>query len=528
MEGRLILDRFRLLDELGRGGFGTVYRALDERLQREVAVKVLARGATGQRVLREAQAAARLNHPSIVTLYELGEDDEAVYLVSELVDGQTLRALLNEGVLSDRDVGEIGAEICEALAHAHARGVVHRDVKPENVAVAHWRDERAGPWRRTANGRAMLMDFGVASVAGQEALTRTGEVVGTLAYMAPEQAEGERAGPAADVYSLALLLYEAWSGANPVAATTPAATARAIGRPVPPLGDERPDLPEDLTATVDACLEPDLAARPEALELREELEHAARDLDGSRALPLPDAAPAGSALPRPALARALTLATLVAALAWLGWAAERPGLALVLALLALPAPMLLDRARDWLVPLAAPCLGVVGLAPLYPALAGLAGSPRRCAALGLLGWCWLAVAESVLGVSLMFSSLDAAPAGWQQSASIAAENLLLPLLAPASLAAGAAWTLSAGLLAALLASRSLVIKAVGALGWGAGLVAAHRLLASGAADPATAGLVAALAVTLTVGVWMRSGTPQHTRAKPHHDPMRAAMARGTA
>jgi serine/threonine protein kinase len=207
MEGRRILDRLRIVDELGRGGFGTVYRATDERLQRPVAVKALARGPAGDRVLREAQAAARLNHPSIVTLYELGEDRDGVYLVSELVDGSTLRELQASGALSDLDVAEAGIELCEALAHAHERGVVHRDVKPENIAISRWRDDASGPWGRPATGRAMLMDFGVASLAGEARITRTGEVVGTLAYMAPEQAEGEEAGPAADVYSFALVLY---------------------------------------------------------------------------------------------------------------------------------------------------------------------------------------------------------------------------------------------------------------------------------------------------------------------------------
>jgi eukaryotic-like serine/threonine-protein kinase len=190
MEGRLILDRFRLADELGRGAFGTVYRARDERLQRDVAVKVLDRGAGSRRVLREAQAAARLNHPSIVTLYELGEDDGSIYLVSELIEGENLRHLLRGRRLSDRDVAEAGADVCEALAHAHERGVVHRDVKPENIAIARWEDARVGPWSSAAGAGASLMDFGVASVAGTSPLTRTGEVVGTLAYMAPSACSG--------------------------------------------------------------------------------------------------------------------------------------------------------------------------------------------------------------------------------------------------------------------------------------------------------------------------------------------------
>jgi tRNA A-37 threonylcarbamoyl transferase component Bud32 len=522
MEGRLILDRFRIVDELGRGGFGTVYRARDERLQREVAVKALIRGPEGQRVLREAQAAARLNHPSIVTLYELGSDRDGAYLVSELVDGATLRELVADGAISDRDVAEAGIEICRALAHAHERGVVHRDLKPENIAISRWRDDRPGPWGNGATGRAMLMDFGVASLAGEARITRTGEVVGTLAYMAPEQAEGADAGPAADVYSLALVLYEAWSGTNPVARTTPAATARAIGDPLPPLAAQRPDLPAELAESVDACLDPDPWLRPTASEFGEQLTRARPWLDASRAVPAPgDGAGGRLGSGRSALGRVGALVGLVAALAWLAWPAGKPGAALVLAALALPAPILFGRAREWLVPAAAPFLGLVGLAPLYPALAGLAGSLRRCAALGLLGWCWLALAEAVLGEPLLFDALDHPPAGWEESAQVAAERLLLPLLAPASLAAAAAWTAAAWLLGALLDARSMVITVVGALGWGAGLVAVHRLLAGGAPDPATAGLVAALVITLAAGVCLRSTTP----GRPRRQPATAAMAR---
>ena len=192
----LVMDRFRLLERIGSGGMGVVYRAFDERLQRPVAVKEVTAGEPG-RVLREAQAAARLNHPGIVTLYELGELSGRALLVSELVPGETLARLREDGSLSDREVGELAADICDALAHAHARGVVHRDVKPDNVIV---RDDQG------AGRRAKLMDFGVARIAGAPTLTGAGEVVGTLAYMSPEQAEGLVAGPESDVYSLALTL----------------------------------------------------------------------------------------------------------------------------------------------------------------------------------------------------------------------------------------------------------------------------------------------------------------------------------
>ena len=140
----LVMERFRLLERIGSGGMGTVYRAFDERLQRQVAVKEV-EPPTPTRVLREAQAAARLNHPGIVTLYELGERDGRALLVSELVPGQTLAALRAAGGLCDREVAEIGADLCDALAHAHARGVVHRDLKPENVIVRD--DARAGAGR---------------------------------------------------------------------------------------------------------------------------------------------------------------------------------------------------------------------------------------------------------------------------------------------------------------------------------------------------------------------------------------------
>src|SRR5918996_2691320 len=235
--GETVLGRFRLLEPIGSGGFGTVYRGLDLRLERAVAVKVIeSRGRAGRRVLREAQAAARLNHPGIETLYELGEEDGRAYLVSELVEGYTLDRLAADGGLSDRDVGELGIELCEALEHAHEHGVLHRDIKPQNVIVR----DRALPTPAGA-ARAKLMDFGTAALVDGPALTATGEVIGTIAYMAPEQAEGSTVGREADVYALGLTLRECWSGDNPFSRRTPAATARAIGEPFPPFSGERPE-----------------------------------------------------------------------------------------------------------------------------------------------------------------------------------------------------------------------------------------------------------------------------------------------
>jgi serine/threonine protein kinase len=280
--GSLVLDRFLIERRIGSGGFGTVYEAWDGRLERPVAVKAIESGgaSSSRRVLREAQAAARLNHPGIVTLYEMGEEDGNALLVTELVDGDTLARLNRDGTLSDREIAEIGADLCEALDHAHARSVVHRDIKPQNVLVT----EEGEP-------RAKLMDFGVARLTDAAALTAPGDVVGTLAYMAPEQADGREAGPAADVYSLALMLYESWSGEHPTRRATPAATVRAIGARLRPLRRLRPDLPRDLTETIDACLQTRPDRRLGLEELGESLEDsldslAAQPTSHDRSLPL--------------------------------------------------------------------------------------------------------------------------------------------------------------------------------------------------------------------------------------------------
>jgi eukaryotic-like serine/threonine-protein kinase len=265
--GSLVLDRFLIERRIGSGGFGVVYEAWDGRLERAVAVKAIEqRGEAGKRVMREAQAAARLNHPGIVTLYEMGEEDGNALLVSELVEGDTLARLAAEEALSDREIGEIGADLCEALDHAHSRGVIHRDIKPQNVQVV------------DGQPRAKLMDFGIALVADAAGLTATGDVVGTLAYMSPEQAEGLEAGPEADVYSLALTLYECWSGENPHRRGNAVATVRSIGRRARPLRRVRPDLPRELAEEIDACLDPSPRNRPSLEELGGAIEDSLEEL----------------------------------------------------------------------------------------------------------------------------------------------------------------------------------------------------------------------------------------------------------
>lgn len=564
MVGALVLNRFVVRERLGSGGFGTVYRAWDERLEREVAVKVIEVGGDPiDRVLREAQAVARLNHPSIVTLYELGEDGRRAYLVSELVDGSTLSELAREGLLSDRAVGEIGADLCDALRHAHTRGVVHRDIKPQNILLA--ADER----------RAKLMDFGIAHVLDGVAITVTGDVVGTLAYMAPEQADGADAEPAADVYSLALTLYEAWSGENPVARSTPAATARAIGELLPPLSEARRDLPLELCEAVDGCLDADPALRPPLDDLAQALDDAVGDLDPGHSVPRPHRphASLGTVVERltpngPAeLAAAIAVAVLTAAVmfvtpargagwayvlpvaaatlsllwprlgyllaagglaAWLAGPAARPGAALVLCVLALPPALLVGGAgRTLTLPMVSPLLGLAGVAPIYPALAGLGGRARDRLILGGAGYAWLAVAEAVLGRKLLFGA-DHAAVGWQQSAGTAFHGLLLPLATdPTFLFGIVLWSLGALALGLLVRGRNPAIDLLGGMVWAAALVAALRLR-TGAAGPSPA--VLALAVIALIGAaiaWRsRAASPRAIALgrirPPLHEPGREA------
>jgi hypothetical protein len=508
--GELVLGRFHVEQRLGSGGFGTVYRAWDARLERDVAVKVIdGEGEIGRRVLREAQAAARLNHRGIATLYELGEEDGKAFLVSELVDGDTLRRLSLDGRLSDRDVGEVGADLCEALDHAHSRGVIHRDIKPQNVLVG----ER--------DPQAKLMDFGIARMMDAASLTATGSVVGTLAYMSPEQAEGRPAGPEADVFALALTLYECWSGENPHLRATPAATARVIGSPLPSLGRWRRDLPPPLINAVDEALDPIPERRPSLEQLGSAIEASLEHLERSRRAPRAGASSVrarlaartweGAALDIAAasaltglLAAALAavgphgpawtflLLPLVAALGllrprlgylaavlglagWLQFAAARPGAAVVLSAIALPPVFLLPRAdRGLLAPVAAPALGALGLALVFPLLAALAGRWRDRAVLAATGFAWLGVSEIVLRRDLLFGPNVHPPRGWQESAASAVGDLLVPFFTdPRTLAGVCAWALAAVIAGAVLAPFRAWLGLAAGTG-GAALTVLHR------------------------------------------------------
>ncbi len=248
---RVVLGRYRLGPVLGRGGAATVYRGTDLTTGEVVAVKEIPVGLEmARRAGAEVRAACRLEHPGIVQLMDFGEDTHACYLVSELIDGPSLSARLRDGSLDDRQAVAVIADVLEGLAHAHERGVTHRDVKPANILV-------------DRSGRGTLADFGIARIAGEAGLTQTGGLVGTVSYMSPEQARGGEAGSWSDVYSACLVLYECLTGANPLVGTNQADTLRRAGDGrVPPLASARPDLPRDLCGAIDAGLSVDPRRRP--------------------------------------------------------------------------------------------------------------------------------------------------------------------------------------------------------------------------------------------------------------------------
>ena len=261
---RLVADRYALKAPLGRGGMGVVWRARDAVLGREVAVKELVfppamaeeeRRPAQARVLREARAAARLNHPAAVTLYDVVRDRGGTFIVMELVEAPTLAELVRaDGPLPPGRVAGIGAQVAGALEAAHAAGIVHRDVKPANVMV---------PER----GMAKLADFGIASLQGDPQLTSTGLVIGSPAYMAPEQAKGEESGPAADFWALGATLFYAVEGEPPFDRGTSIATLAAVVNDPP----REPRRAGALAPLVSALLAKDPNARPSGPELRAEL-----------------------------------------------------------------------------------------------------------------------------------------------------------------------------------------------------------------------------------------------------------------
>jgi hypothetical protein len=539
----VVLDRYRLVRRLGGGGFGVVWLAHDLKLDRTVAVKRIPApdADTAKRAQREGVATARLSHPAIVALHEAGSDDDAVFLVSELVHGATYARLLEAGALSDRDVVEIGVALCDALAHAHKRGVVHRDVKPLNILIPETGDGHGGP-------PAKLTDFGVARIAGDDALTRTGDVVGTLAYMAPEQAEGGDVGPEADLYSLGLCLYEGLSGINPVKARGAGATARRVGQRLPPLGRLRRDLPLDLCEAIDAAVWPRPEERGTLRELRTALAAALDGVDDEpgtvaggalepreplagppRRVPPAERAlagvltgglvaaallwlPAGPAPVAPATAALVAavaaivlprLAWLAAAAAVVGWlAGDAAPRAWLLGAAVLPVPLLLRAAPAplWSLPAGAPLLGFAGVAGAFPAACGRIAHPLHRAAVAALGaWCLL-LAEALCHRTFLLGAPATADAGgWDAVRAVAT--------APAVAVVGV-WAVAAVLLPLLVRGRALPADIVGAVAWSAGLAAATQGATGAPPRDLVLGAVAAGALALLVAA--SRGGP-HTR-----------------
>jgi len=265
--GFVLGGRYRLAERIATGGMGTVWEATDETLHRSVAVKLLNEGLAADEVFterfrREARHAAALSHPNIAGVFDYGEDDGRPYIVMELIDGEDLAQLLHRaGRLDPDEVSRIGADVATALAHAHAAGIVHRDVKPANVML-------------TRNGHVKVTDFGIAApLEGSTGLTATGSVMGTSRYIAPEQAAGERATPASDVYSLGVVLYEALAGEPMFVRDSPVATALAHMHDEPrPVREARPETPSALAGAVHSALAKDPAERPTAAALASDLQ----------------------------------------------------------------------------------------------------------------------------------------------------------------------------------------------------------------------------------------------------------------
>ncbi len=261
----LLGGRFRLEREIGAGGMARVFLGRDEVLERPVAVKVLCVGYEdadiAERFRREGRTAARLSHPNIVQVYDAGEGEldgrEVSYIVMEYVPGGDLKRLLDErGTLSGSELSELAAEVCAGLAHAHGRGIVHRDIKPHNILL----DERKKP---------KLTDFGIARALNETRATRTGLYLGTATYSSPEQLQGQPATPKSDVYSLGITLYQAAVGEPPFYGNPIEVASQHVGKsPVPPR-QRGAAISPGLEALILDCLAKDPEARPTAEELEE-------------------------------------------------------------------------------------------------------------------------------------------------------------------------------------------------------------------------------------------------------------------
>ncbi|MGW0766146.1 protein kinase domain-containing protein [Streptomyces sp. NPDC002676] len=288
MEHRTLGQRYELVEQLGHGGMGTVYQAVDHRLRRTVAVKTLSAELVQQpqflaRFQREAHAAAALNHPGVATVYDVGEDAAdgfaVPYLVMEYVEGRTLAQALGGGPLPAEQTVDVVGQVLEALRHSHGHGIVHRDIKPANVML-------------TRAGTAKILDFGIAKALSEVAtrLTGTGVAVGTPAYLAPEQIEGRDTDHRTDLYAVGCLLYELLTGCPPYTGDSPFSVMHQhlVQEPVPP-SRLRPGLPPGMDAVVLRALHKRKEDRfADAAEMKAELDRAAQ-IPAAPLIPTPTA-----------------------------------------------------------------------------------------------------------------------------------------------------------------------------------------------------------------------------------------------
>ena len=504
----LVLGRYRPLRPLGTGGSGSVWLARDEQADREVALKVVPReGKAGSRAEREVEAATRLRHPRCLRALALARDERHVYVAYPYVAGSTLREALRGGALDDGRAVEAAEQILEALAHAHGKGVVHRDVKPANVML-----EQGG------EVSVRLLDFGLAQIDHADTLTAAGDVPGTLAYIAPERLGGEEATGAADVWSVGVLLWEALAGRHPFWAVSPLETARRVEGGARPLAELRPDLPRELCRAVDRMLALDPRKRPTAKQAHHLL-GAAEATRGRRERAVSSPTVLRERAPHAALAAAFAagaaalvpffpggwgvlLAALVGLAAFLS---PRAGLALALAVPVLPlgnaslglalayVPLALlwlalfaRDARSGLLFVSGPLLGALQLLPLVPIVALRAGDPVRAAATALAAVVTAVVTAAAAKTSLPLTGEPppGTPGIGGTDRPTAALDVALAALGSRPTLVVAALVLAA---AAAAAARARGRGLWGVAAWGAAFLAALLLLPLAAGgDPVVA------------------------------------------
>ena len=271
--GETIAERYELEEVVGQGGMSTVYKAHDSLLERYVALKVLHQQYNEdedfvERFKREARSVAQLQHPNIVTVIDRGEEDGRQYIVFEFIDGENLKELASHGPLDPHDAIRLTLQVARALAFAHERGVVHRDVKPQNVLL-------------NDDGQAKVTDFGIARSLDVHGVTQTGTVLGTSDYIAPEQARGQKVDPKTDIYSLGAVLYELLAGDVPYKGDNFVAVAmRHVNEPPPSVLDRRPDCPVRLDLAIQRAMAKDPEQRFASMdEFIAELEACLAELD---------------------------------------------------------------------------------------------------------------------------------------------------------------------------------------------------------------------------------------------------------